>query len=72
MKKVINSIIRRLKTPKIVQRLGLILVYVGALLLISSYIFGKTNINALLLAYLLLIAAGIIIYVLALKLESRY
>lgn len=72
MKKVIKRLNQKLKTPKIVRCIGMALVYVGALLLMLSYIFGETNINALLLAFLFLIAAGIIIYVLALKFESRY
>lgn len=72
MKQKIKAMLSKLKQPAVLQRAGMGLVCAGALLLAASYMLSWTNVNALLLLYLFMIAAGIILHVYALKSESRY
>lgn len=72
MKQKMKALMSRLMVPTVMQRVGLSLVCAGALLLVASYMLNCTNVNALLLLCLVMIAVGIIIYVLALKRESVY
>lgn len=71
-----KGVLLKLKSIKpiahILHHAGMGLVYFGAILLIVSYFLGWTNVNALLIVCLLLIAAGIVIHVLTLKGESLY
>lgn len=60
------------RAQRVMRRAGLFMVYAGALMLIVSYFFGWTDINFLLFACLLFIAAGIVLHVAMLKRESKY
>lgn len=51
---------------------GIPLVVIGALVLIVGFIAGWTNVNALLICALLLIVAGIVMYILTMKREDKY
>ncbi len=59
---------RKLITPQA----GLLLVVVGVLLLVVSFVAHVSAVNALLLAALFLIVCGIVVYVAAQKMASRY
>lgn len=72
MKHFLERIKTAVRTKPILCHAGMALVYIGAVMLIVSYILGWTNINLLLMCCLLLIAAGIVLHVLALKQESLY
>lgn len=52
--------------------LGLLLVIAGATTLIMSYLLNMTRHNGLLLASLLLVLAGTVTFVAALRHEGRY
>lgn len=62
----------QLKACRGLRLSGLIMVYAGVLLLVAAYLLGLTGSNALLMACLLLIGAGIAVHVLIMKRESRY
>ncbi len=59
---------KKLITPQA----GLLLVVVGVLLLVVSFVARISAVNALLLAALFLIVCGIVVYVAAQKMASRY
>ncbi len=59
---------RKLITPQA----GLLLVVLGVLLLVVSFVARVSAVNALLLAALFLIVCGIVVYVAAQKMASRY
>ncbi len=59
---------KKLITPQA----GLLLVVVGVLLLVVSFVARISAVNALLLAALFLIICGIVVYVAAQKMASRY
>ncbi len=59
---------KKLITPQA----GLLLVVVGVLLLVVSFVARVSAVNALLLAALFLIICGIVVYVAAQKMASRY
>ncbi len=56
----------------ITQQVGLLLVVLGVLLLVVTFVAHIHAVNVLLLAALLLIVCGIVVYVAALKMASRY
>ena len=57
---------------KLLKYLGLPLVFVGLLWLVICFLAGWTNSNTLLITGVLLIAVGIITYVMKMKNESNY
>ncbi|MBQ5982792.1 MAG: hypothetical protein IJL54_11555 [Prevotella sp.] len=57
---------------KLLKYLGLPLVFVGLLWLVICFLAGWTNSNALLITGVILIAVGIITYVMKMKNESNY
>ncbi len=59
---------KKLITPQA----GLLLVVLGVLLLVVSFVARISAVNALLLAALFLIVCGIVVYVAAQKMASRY
>jgi len=72
MKQMMKALMSRLMAPAVLQRVGMSLVCVGALLLIVSYMLSRTDANVLLLLYLFMIVVGILLHVRALKGESKY
>ena len=66
-----NSITRKLLTA--LRRVaGLPLVYIGVIVLVASYIFGWSHINAVLFIGLGFVVAGVVSYIIKAKRESRY
>lgn len=59
---------KRLITPQV----GLLLVVLGVLLLAVTFVAHIAAVNALLLTALFLIVCGIVVYVAAMKMASRY
>lgn len=57
---------------KYIKHIGIPLVVIGTTVLAVSHFAGWTDINAVQLASLALIIAGIIVHVAALKQEDRY
>ena len=57
---------------KILKYLGLPLVYIGVLWLAIYFLVGWTDSNALLSIGVIMIAIGIITYVIKMKRESKY
>ncbi len=59
------------KTKKLYNKIGLPLVYLGVILLVACIFIGWCN-NIILIISVALIIIGLILYVLALKKESKY
>ena len=66
-----NSITRKLLTA-LRHVAGLPLVYIGVIVLVASYIFGWSHINAVLFTGLGFVVAGVVSYIIKAKRESRY
>lgn len=56
----------------IVGVMGLPLVYIGVMVLVASYVFGWSHINAVLFTGLGFVVAGVASYIIKAKRESRY
>ena len=52
--------------------MGLPLVYIGVMVLVASYVFGWSHINAVLFTGLGFVVAGVASYIIKAKRESRY
>ena len=56
----------------IVRVMGLPFVYIGVMVLVASYVFGWSHINAVLFTGLGFVVAGVASYIIKAKRESRY
>ncbi|MBR5656319.1 MAG: hypothetical protein IKW98_06515 [Prevotella sp.] len=66
-----NKTIKRV--VKMLSRVaGLPLVYIGVIVLVASYVFGWSHINAVLFTGLGFVVAGVVSYIIITKKESRY
>ncbi|MDO4159302.1 MAG: hypothetical protein Q4D41_02480 [Prevotellaceae bacterium] len=63
---------RKFRLTRCLRLIGMPMVYVGALVLIASFVFGWTNANILLLLCAFVIIVGAVMHVWALKKESKY